>query len=214
MKYTPSCFFPIILLLFVFSGCKKDDSSEKAKFSLKFSDKALQYVKLTEGKYLIYKDSATSLLDSVIVTTSRLKTTFVPSYESNSIIVPDHNEDEFDLVLTKFVGSTQTAWFTGHVYPPFVFPFASTDTAAVDMREPDNGPVFFATESTQSNQTMIVEGRTFNNVLVRANDFGRSVNDPNYKKTIYYWAKGVGIIKRSLITSGGATKTYTLLRNN
>lgn len=70
------------------------------------------------------------------------------------------------------------------------------------------------TDADQPNLTITVEGKIYNNVVVTINENGLDISNPAYQKTVYYWANGVGIIKRTTITTGGVAKTYTLLRNN
>ena len=40
------------------------------------------------------------------------------------------------------------------------------------------------------------------------------MNHPNYLRTEYYWAEGVGIIQKSLETTNGERKTHYLIRHN
>lgn len=212
MKYFKSTIF-FLIILFLFSNCKKEDKPDTAEYSLSFSHRALEYVQLTEGKYLIYKDSATSLLDSVIIVNSTIENLFTP--QSSGFITPSYNHERFRLLLSKYEGTSVTEWFNGTADLVFsTLPFASSDTETVRMYEQDGTPAYNFGESSQSNLTMTIEGRTFNNVEETINDSGVAINHPAYKVTAYYWAKGVGIIKRRTIKTGGVIKTYTLLRNN
>jgi hypothetical protein len=210
MKRLACCF----LILYLFAGCNKN-KDQAVVYSVALSDKALAYVKLQQGRYFIYKDSTTGQQDSVVVTASLLETVFVPEYHGSWVIVPAHNLERFSLTLSRIsAGGASSLWFQGAAEPFFNIPFASSDTAAVDMREPDNTPVFYMSHSSQPSLSMTVEGRNYSNVVVTANESIGDINHPFYKKTIYYWASGTGIIKRTLVTTGGTTTTYTLLRNN
>ena len=63
--------------------------------------------------------------------------------------------------------------------------------------------------------SMTIEGKTYTNVISGGIDNTyMDINAPNYFKRTFYWAKGVGIVKRVIITTGGAIKTHTLLRHN
>ena len=73
---------------------------------------------------------------------------------------------------------------------------------------------FYLGEDDPTNYSMIIEGKTYNNVVTTVYDRNLDINHPDYLKETYYWAKGIGIIKRELITTGGAVKTARLLRNN
>lgn len=217
MKHYQVTYLLFIGILFgLFESCKKK-SDDDVSYSLKFSPHSLEYVKLTKDKYFIYKDSATSLLDSVIITTSKLETSLDQKYDINFVSIPANYHEGYNLILTKYTATSHAEWFSANAVLSMSgqpYPFASSDTCAVDLREPDNTIVFFLSESSQPNLTMTVEGKTYNNVVVTYNDFGGTIADSYYKNTVYYWAKGTGIIKSRVITTGGAIKTYTLLRNN
>lgn len=215
MKSIIKVFFSFIITtiaLFLFS-CKKGNNTAAAEFSLSFSDKALEYVQLAEGRFRIYKDSATSLTDSVIVTKSKLETIYTPRV--SSYITPSYNHEQFSLALSKYAGTSVTEWFNGTaVLVASTMPFITSDTEALQLFDQANIPVFYCTETTQSNLSMSVEGINYNNVILTVNDTGVDINHPAYKLTAYYWAKGVGIIKCRTISTGGAIKTYTLVRYN
>lgn len=202
-------------ILIAFSaGCKKEKIENGKVPSYTFSNKALAYVKLNEGKYLIYKDSATQLLDSVIVSTSKLETIFIPKISGGLFgSLPAHYEQKFSLVLLKYNGNSESIWFSGNAFTPATYLQTSIDTLAVDLREPDYTTVFTLTNSDKPEFSTTIEGKNYNNVVVTASSNGLEINDPAYKSIIYYWAKEIGIIKRS-VNVGGTIKTYTLLRNN
>ena len=57
---------------------------------------------------------------------------------------------------------------------------------------------------------MVVEGKTYTNIVLTLSS-GPGGSSYFY----YYWAKGLGLIKRIETQTGGpVTNTYTLLRNN
>ena len=210
-----------ILIFFVFQSCKKNEpGTDPALYSLKFSRKALDYVNLTIGKFFIYRDSATSLLDSVIVTNSTLE----DKYNSSTTPIyggfyPAFNHENFSLILTKYVGSiSQSEWFNGEAKLWLQLPASSTDTAAVNLGTKDQYANTYTTfnlgENDQPNYSVIVEGITYNNVVRTIYDRGLDINHPDYLKEAYYWAKGIGIIKRETIVTGGSVKTSLLLRYN
>jgi len=214
MKYHRVTIFLIIGMLFIlFQSCKKDNSTDKSQYSIKFSKRALAYVKLTEGKYLIYKDSATSQLDSVIVTTSKLGSTYLPNSPGwFGGTNPAFNVESFQLVLTKFDGTSQTEWFNGTTIAESAI---EADTAAtLYLMESDTIFAFIMSGVGKPDLSVTIEGKTYNNVLEYTIANATEINAPHYKKKIYFWAKSVGIIKRTIITTGGRVKTYTLIRNN
>ena len=220
MKPTTMLFLASLIIL---SSCKKDSpkeepaSSTRLTDSTKFSRDALAYVQLTPGSYFIYKDSTTSSQDSVVVTTSLLDTLYFPGSYDFLFTYKPHTQEKFDLVLTKFTDSDQVEWFNGHAdaFCDGLGINNNCDSAAVDLMEGG----LFAFEgfgySYPSNLSVAIERRTYNNVIIHDSWTPTlDINDPQYVHNIYYWAKGVGIIKRTNITTGGAVKTYTLLRNN
>jgi len=202
----------IIIIASAFFACKKPDTT--VTLSLAFSRKALEYVNPTEGKYLIYKDSASSLTDSVVVTKSKVSRLLYPE-SSNSITIPAHYQENFGLTLTKYTGTGYAEWLNANAELAFAtLPFYTNDTSAVDLYEVAGGRIFYMRDTDMPSLSMVVEGRTFNNVVVMESDNGLAISNPIYKRTAFYWAKGIGIIKRRTITTGGAVKTYNLLRNN
>src|SRR5436190_12095574 len=212
----------ILASLIVLFSCKKDPVKEEPASltpvtdSTKFSRDALSYVQLTAGKYFIYKDSTTSSQDSVVVTTSLLNTVYFPPASDAVFTYKAHTQEKFDLVLTKFTDSDQVEWFNGHAdaFCDGLGINNNCDSAAVDLME-GGLMAFEGVQSYPSNLSVAIEGKTYNNVIIHDSWTSTiDINDPRYVHNIYYWAKGVGIIKRTNITTGGAVKTYTLLRNN
>jgi len=208
------------MMLSVFMSCKKD-KAETAQYDLAFSRRALEYVRLTEGKYFIYKDSATLQLDSVIVTKSKLDNIFTGAGFANGQPMPPYNHESFELTLSKFVGSSKTEWFDGIADLTMnSYPTAHSDTAAALYLDGSIGNttsvLFFSFQDNYTpNYIVTVEGRTYNNVVITLVDpFGADISNPYYIKSTIYWAKGIGIIKQETRKAGGIIKTYTLLRNN
>lgn len=200
-------------------GCKKEKDITQTNNHLSFSRNALDYINLNQGKYFIYKDSATLNTDSVIVTKSNLENIFYPENTANFFTTPAHYAERFSLTLTKFtniIGNT-TLWLNASA-EAVTFPlYYNSDTADVYLSGSEttsSSPVFFQSHTIQNALTVTVEGKTYANVTVTVFDCGLAINNSSYRFTIYYWAKGVGIIKRTLVTTGGIAKTATLLRNN
>lgn len=208
---------------FLITSCKKESPQSIWQFS--FSGHALEYVQLPVGKYFIYKDSANSQLDSVIVTTSKLENIFVPKDPStlSGLFLdgnPAHFYEEYNLTLTKVDNNQQTEWFKGiaslhSAINSFNLP-KPCDTVAVSMSsklgQENFFGVFYCSESNHPNLSMTIEGKTYNNVVEYIHENYLNTTDPDYKKVIYYWVKSIGIIKRTVI-HGSSIKTYTLVRN-
>ncbi len=212
----------------LFTSCKKASlpENEKPEFTVAFSRNALEYVHLTEGKYLIYKDSVTGQVDSVIVTTSRLETTFYQKHDGADLsswglgympASPAFSSEEFTLKLTKFDGTSQTRWLDGDAYTQLPSPWASSDTAALKLSVSGSFPftdAFYMTESMTPDHSMMVEGVQYNNVVMISHDNGYDPTGWGYSRATYYWAKAVGLIKYEFIDFGVPVKIYSLLRHN
>ena len=222
MKYNQVPFLLLFgILAILFQSCEKigpDISVTSSSYSLKFSRKALDYVKLTEKKYLIYKDSASGHLDSVVVTKSSLENKYTPEEWYWYGWYSAYYHENFSLTLTKFTGGVGSEWFNGEAKLLISDPAYSTDIAPINLVTLDkfanSYTTFYLGEDDPTNYSMIIEGKTYNNVVTTVYDRNLDINHPDYLKETYYWAKGIGIIKRELITTGGAVKTARLLRNN
>jgi hypothetical protein len=178
------------------SSCKKDpvkeESSTPVTDSTKFSRDALAYVQLTPGKYFIYKDSATSSQDSVVVTTSLLDTVYFPASSDLVFTYNAHTQEKFNLVLTKFTDSVQVEWFNGRA-DAFCGGLGlnnDCNNAQVDLME--GGLMAFEGVSYPSNLSVAIEGKTYNNVIIHDTWTATiDINDPLYVHKIYYWAKAL-----------------------
>jgi hypothetical protein len=196
-------------------SCKKDVPADEKTYTVSFSKHALEYVNLTEGKYFIYKDSATSQLDSVIVTKSKLEVVLYEPISFLSLISPARNyHDEFKLTLTKFSGPIQTDWLVGIAAAKIDDPPVSTNTAWLGLTSSDSLYMFFSfSENEMPNDSITVEGRTYHNVVVTKWQNGFEETSPYFEKMTTYWAKDLGVIRREINTINEAVKTYTLVRN-
>ena len=226
MKYANTLFLFAIAASFFFQGCKKMEVAVPKTDQFSFSRHALEYVQLPLGKYLIYKDSASGQLDSVVVTTSNLENLYVPSYGgSPSALWLDfysaYYHDVFHLILSKYIGNQSSNWFIGngdahydHGGNLFASYGTPGDTLAVDLRNQDGFDVFYSFNSEYSNLSMNIEGKTYSNIIVTySGTYFLNPSDPGYQVFVTYWAKPVGIIKRTM-RNANSIKTYTLLRNN
>ena len=198
----------VAITIFTAIGCKKENS-EPAIAKSKLQISGLAYMQLTKGKYLIYKDSVSSDLDSVVVTNSSIKDVYSPPYDYLVLFIPAtfpaYYYESFTLTLTKYNGMLQSEWFNGSTTPPIFYNSIVNDSFPVQLSEPDKA-IAFDNFNNRQISFLVVEGKTYTQVLEY------TWNTPN-KKTTYYWAKTVGIIKR-VVTIAGVTKTQTLLRNN
>jgi hypothetical protein len=192
-----------LLIICTFLGCKKNANNS---VSSTFPKDGLAYIQFNTGKYFIYKDSATLKTDSVVVTESLLQPT------STTIGNALYNEQQYSLILSKIDSSGKAdEWLSGIAYSG---PGELNDIALVRNDSLNaSGYCFRYPPCNCGNEinipSMIVEGKTYTDVVVTAND--SSTYAPS---AYYYWAAGTGLIKRSEMDNSGITKTYTLLRSN
>lgn len=199
----------IILFSACFWSCKKNsyDTKFDSVVQLKLSTEGLTYVQLDLGKYFIYKDSANGKLDSVVVTTSLLLNQTIPA---NGLFAANSKEI-FLLTLTKIDAGIQTVWEIDSKKPFDVWtPFSMDDVPVVIL---DTNSVLSFYYPATAIQGLTVEGKLYNNVIETIGDNGADPSSPDYRRAVTYWAKGVGIIKRTK-TTGSDTKTYFLIRNS
>ncbi len=210
----------IVVFTFFFWNCKKrsHDTRSDDVIQIKLSTEGLEYVQLTPGKYFIYKDSANGKLDSVVVTKSSVENIFTPAGTWTFGTYAAYNAEALSLTLTKFDAGIQTIWgidFRG--LTALCCPSISMDNHPVEIHDTSgvlsfSYPVCNCYASTAI-QGLTVEGKLYNNVIQTIGDNGADPSNPDYRRAVTYWAKGVGIIKRTK-TTGSDTKTYFLVRNN
>jgi len=227
---TPQNIVGVALVISIFSACKKESLPSPVapvSYTVKFATAALEYLNLTPGKYLIYKDSASGSLDSVVVTKSILEGTYVPSITTPAIIgtftQPEIHGQKFSLVLSKVEANSTIIWFTGIAYTGS----GSSNSTDADLvleetyisstgDENSNSSAFFYSKlsPTYLIPSITIEGKVYTNVIVGEFENLPDPNDPGYIKRIFYWSKTIGIIKRRIVTPGGKIETHSLLRNN
>lgn len=100
-----SFFLSLGFYFFCFS-CKKDHKDKPADpVCIRFNPEALAFVQFLLNKYYIYKDSASGMLDSVIVTQSEIKKEFQPEFSwqtgFGSAYLPAYFYQSFSLLLTQ-----------------------------------------------------------------------------------------------------------------
>ena len=208
----------------LFISCKKSVDDPRLNIQMNFSKEALAYVQMPANKYYIYKDSATGDTDSVVVAQSSLETKLMPSLTYNILGFdthqPAYNYQTFTLLLAKVNGSTSTDWFYGIADANYFFTLKNTDTAGVWLMEKHRSTdefilVVFSPHFTNGNKIIIpnltIEGKNYSDVVQFTNR-RLTPSSQNYLASTYYWAKGIGIIKRS-ITTGNTTQTWSLTRN-
>lgn len=210
------------LVIFIFLlSCEKEEIPPEP-ISVTFNQNAIDFLKVTAGKYLIYKDSATSEIDSIIITKCELKSIYYPEHKSNDLFVPDtpaYLGDHFEIIYTKKTNSnTSSIWFKGTADANYQFSASESNLPLNLVDYIDNLYIyagsFYFDENTISIPSLNVDGITYSNVIVHNTDSGLEITHPYYLKTKYYWAKGIGIIQKSIERTNGVRQTFYLIRHN
>ncbi len=210
------CLVATSLLL---SSCTKDDllggvtlgpgpgPNYKFYYS-QFDSVAIAYINLKPNSYYIYKDQATGLTDTVLVTTSSkgyFNYNFYETYELTCSIIP--------------INLQTTPWFQASAYcdvnngpTPVIY------DADFELRNwQANLPAFWYPFTSSLNKqytyipSVIIEGTTYNGVNKFQASNGFLSTQSNYLETIFYWVKGIGIIKKEIRTYN-SVKTSLLVK--
>jgi hypothetical protein len=201
----------VVLFFFLISDCKKSSSDHRfdGSIQLKLDANGLQYIQLDIGKYFIYKDSASGVLDSVVVTKSLLENKFTPAVTGGPFATyAAYNSEIFSLTLTKMDVNSETVWLEAQTSAALCCPSLSNNNEPVQMYE-SNGALVFCYPKEDCDfvdliSSLTVEGKVYQNVIM--------VTGGTDGTSKYYWAKGIGLIKRTETNSDN--KTRTLIMNN
>jgi len=188
-----------LLVIYSFSGCKKTEV--KPVLNL-LPAEGLAYIQAGQGKYFIYRDSVANKTDSVVCTKSLLET-YNGTYSDVNV---NYTAQRYTIVLSKIDAGSTSVWLsavTGISGPGFQL--IASDSSS-------NGHAIFWDYDTII-PTMVVEGKTYTNVSLSTIPLTSPGNPVSNISSWYYWAKGVGLIKR-VETNGPVTNIYTLLRSN
>ncbi len=191
-------------LVYLSCGCSKEEAKDILYF--KIHPEALKYIKFDQGKYFVYKDSATGRIDSVIVTNNTLTTKHIAASQGSWISLPEYNEEHIQMTLHRYGDNAGTNWFKaeGEAMAQFYNPphFLSNDSASIDLTEIINRPggdvstIGGAFSSTRTPFSISVEGVTYPSVILGG--FTDASYYPNSLRE-FYWAKNVGIIKKVIV---------------
>jgi hypothetical protein len=213
-----------VIVLLVASGCQKDEVTENPMdhtFNISLSRNALEYVNIPVGKYFIYRVTGNSLLDSIRVVSNQLDTVNMP--RNNNINFPEHNIERFRLKMDKYqvpimgTGVLISEWVWSTTVPTPYNPYDSSSTADVRLEFTGAGAgqlIFYGTHNLSPTETIVVEGVTYTGVIRTESNNGLTISNPNYQKNVFYWARGLGVIKRITTSFNGYEVTRTLLRHN
>ena len=201
MKNLAILFMPILTLL----GCKKNEvpnAPQPPYYQL--ATEGLSYIQLPVNSYYIYQDSATGTEDSVVVVTSTLRATVVPGQGGLFSGYSTYSSQVYTLKL-KSARSTDF-WFSGTASAGSseIFSMSTFHNSLIYS-------VFIYPLTDRFISSMIVEGKSYANIEKYEFDHQSTVATENISG-VYYWAKGVGIIKRQIKTPG-TIKTESLIRH-
>jgi hypothetical protein len=203
------------------AACKKEEKRAPV-IEVKFDPEGLAWLQIPLNKYFIYKDSATGVLDSVVVTKSNLERRLNPKHVSLGLFdpnVPEYYYENFTLTLTSYM-FTQT-WFSGEASSNIFFSGFTGPSYLLLFSENTNNSLNYAFvypfgssgfATMLSYATISIEGKTYTNAIAYEANNGYASTDARYLKNINVWVKGVGIIKKTT-ESNSSIKTYLLVRN-
>ncbi len=222
----------ILIVILAYGSCKKKTSDTQPHLVsdyLKFSTTGLQYIKPPVNSYFIYRDSASGLLDSVVVTESSIEKKLhpehldtLPGWVSSVVTIPDHYYEELHLKFTKVIGSISENWLTlgasniGSEGSLFGTPDSSILLSRWDKAYTNSdGLVCFYYPFLSSISTTIssitIQGKIYNNVEKFSYERPSVATDSTIRFN-YYWVKGIGLIKREEVTTN-TNHSWSLIRN-
>ena len=201
---------PLAMLIILMNSCSKTVTQKPAPntdVDIYFDKAALEYIQLPVNRHFIYKDSATGNIDSVLATQSDLSNFTTPGNPAFS--VPPVYSQKYHLVLTRTNGSG-TIWFQGlaNSLQGAGFQYAPDTTAVISFNASDNivtdtlpeyGFLSNGFDISQSLNSLTVESTIYHDVFVYTYS-NQSFRMPQTVPIIstYYWARNVGIVKRTI----------------
>lgn len=214
----PSILSCLLIILITGIHCEKKPATPvDPEIRITLDTEGLKYIRLTLGKYFIYKDSATGRLDSVVVTRSFLENVH---HVRNPNLFGDvtYHLEKYHLDLTLYNGAGASLWFSGSSHDALYYP-SSQSNYRIDFSELNTGIAFVYPVPPTSNPpsrvipTVAVEGKVYNDVYETVQFNAVPITNPYYKRIVFWWAKGIGLIRLERGTST-TTNTYTLVRNS
>jgi len=167
------------------------------------------------------------------VTQSEVKKVFQPASSMQTLFgplnLPAYYYQDFSILLISYSGTSQQDWFYG-VAKSAIFLWTyydqNSEGASLALVENDrstdtpiNYAFFYPLDTISSIQetlsvipSIVIEGKTYSNIEFYSNSNGIDSTNANFIRSTYYWAKGLGIIKREIKTSN-SIQTYLLVRN-
>lgn len=226
-----TCLLGFCVLFFAPLSCKKAQQEKPSEPAfIQFDPGGLSYLPFKINDYFIYRDSASGILDSVVVTESKIDKDVVPAdiYQSpfGPVNYPAYYYQELSLSFTRFEGMSQQLWFHAtaksnrFIMGPVT---ANSDSAFLSLSEEDTTfqgecfgypvtPYYSPQNSVDTFSSFIIEGNSYSNVIFYSNSNTLDTPAQDFVRVTYFWAKGVGIIKRQIKTRS-VQETLTLVRH-
>lgn len=173
-----------------------------------FPAEGLSYIQLPVNHYYIYQDSATAVEDSVVVVNSSLEKIYVPAVTGGFLCSECHDAYYVQVYTLemKVENILPTGdWFSGSA--------TSGGSGIFSLDTHHNSlvyGVFIYPTNGRSISSMVVLGNTYTDIEMFEFDFPSGSTESI--SGVYYWAKGVGIIKRQVKTAD-TIKTESLIRH-
>jgi hypothetical protein len=191
--------------------CKKDGTCPPEYYRIKIGEEPKSYLWSMPGSYWIYKNTVTGDLDTQTCTGFMLDSIIVKGSEDYS----NHITIEYD-VISRSIESSYNNWVyfdqTASNNPnssyfnnraTTLFRSATGPGKITAFLHPFNigvasGNGSSLTTYTGMESTMIIQGKAYTNVAKFDIDLdGIWENSPPFTGSTYYWAKDVGLIKRT-----------------
>lgn len=191
MQKAAPYFIVVTIVLFTLQSCEK----KKPKAYYPIPPEMLSFIQHSPGAYYIYQDSATGLLDSVLVTASELVRKVEYLMPSGDTYLADY----FHLVLEKsFPTGVRSPWLNAVVEKPGyeVFLKAEAGTGRSIFWFP-----YLSGNGFQNMGAVKINGLSYQDV--------HSFSLPDGQTC--WWVQNVGIIKITNLLPGGL-QTFTLVR--
>lgn len=220
-------FYCITITVFILVACKKDkpDVINTPAPTIKLNTAALDFVQLPVGRYFIYKDSATGFIDSVRVTQSIFETFLHKGRTGTNCgwLCFDPGEAAFNFEKYSLtLGSTSQEWFKGiastdNYYPSYYFNLLGNPAVVIDTNFNLADAFWYPLQSSGINlytflPSLTIEGNIYTEVHQFVYNNGLPASNAYYKRTVFYWVKGIGIIKKEIRTYNSIT-TSLLVRH-
>lgn len=230
-------FYPVAALSLMFAACEKPDIKSDFKIgwsdfdfsfgpgagfgnsiSNQFDSAAFAYIDIRDGRYFIYKDSASGIVDSLVAQRGYVAM-YVPPVAGDPS-KPGYHYSIYDLKLANYWNyNPNLIFFQGHASCDSDYKNTRTfiDSNFAVVNQHTGLAAFWYPFVSSNNQqysfilSLNVGSKVYNDVHCFFASNGLQPTDTNYMGTIFYWVKGIGIIKKEIRTNN-SVKTSLLVR--